>query len=149
MQSDASKIKAHTVDQLNSFLRGELSAVETYRQALTRLKDFAHRDVLELCATSHQQRVAMLTDEVRQRGAEPAKSSGAWGAFAKMLEGGSTVLGAKVAIATLEEGEDHGRDDYDRDIEKLDANARMLVAQRLMPEQVRTHGAMSKLKKQL
>jgi demethoxyubiquinone hydroxylase (CLK1/Coq7/Cat5 family) len=140
---------SHTVEQLNSFLRGELSAVETYQQALTKLNDFPHRVTLEECATSHLRRVAVLADEVRRRGGHPAQRSGAWGTFAKAIEGGSAALGAKLAIAALEEGEDHGRNDYDRDIEKLDADARQLVAQRLMPEQIRTHGAMSKLKQSL
>jgi uncharacterized protein (TIGR02284 family) len=138
-----------TIDQLNSFLRGELSAVETYEQAIKKLENFTYRTTLEDCATSHQRRVAILAEEVRRRGGDPAQSSGAWGTFAKAVEGTSAVIGAKGAIAALEEGEDHGRDDYDRDIEKLDTAARALVAQQLMPEQLRTHGAMSKLKKML
>jgi uncharacterized protein (TIGR02284 family) len=149
MQTNASKSTQSTVDQLNSFLRGELSAVETYQQALTKLESFQHRATLEECASSHQRRVALLMEEVRRRGGKPAASSGAWGTFAKAIEAGSTALGPKTAIAVLEEGEDHGRNDYDRDIEKLDADARQLVAQRLMPEQVRTHSAMSHLKKLL
>jgi len=149
MQPHASKSNHETVDQLNSFLRGELSAVETYRKALTKLESFPHRPMLEECASSHQQRVLLLAQEVERRGGQPAKSSGAWGAFAKAVEGGSAALGAKLAIAVLEEGEDHGRNDYDRDIDGLDADARQLVAQRLMPEQLRTHGTMSRLKKLL
>jgi uncharacterized protein (TIGR02284 family) len=149
MQTDASKNKSDTVDQLNSFLRGELSAVETYQQALTKLESFPHRAMLEECATSHRQRVTLLAEEVRRRGGKPAESSGAWGTFAKAVEGSSVALGAKTAIAALEEGEDHGRNDYDRDIDDLDPDARQLVAQRLMPEQLRTHSTMSKLKKLL
>jgi demethoxyubiquinone hydroxylase (CLK1/Coq7/Cat5 family) len=149
MQTNPSKSQHDTVDQLNSFLRGELSAVETYQQALTKLVSFPHRATLEECATSHQRRVTLLAEEVRRRGGKPAESSGAWGTFAKAVEGSSAALGPKLAIAALEEGEDHGRNDYDRDVNELDADARQLVAQRLMPEQVRTHASMSKLKKLL
>src|SRR5262245_8676029 len=103
-----------TVTQLNSFLRGEISAVETYRQALEKLQDFPQRGTLEACEASHRTRVGILTDEVRRRGGEPAQGSGAWGAFAKAVEGTANTFGAKAAIAALEEGEDHGRDDYKR-----------------------------------
>ena len=137
------------VDQLNSFLRGEISAVETYRQALEALKSSAIVPKIAECKQSHEQRVAILTDEVRKLGGEPAQSSGAWGAFAKLVEGGAAVLGEKTAIAALEEGEDHGNADYKRDLTKLDGAARTVVEQQVLPLQLRTHADMSKLKKQL
>src|SRR5690349_14948892 len=116
-----------TIDQLNSFLRGELAAVETYRQALSKIENATHRATLEQCSRSHQSRVEWLEQEVSRRGGSPVKSSGAWGAFAKAVEGTAKVFGDKAAIAALEEGEDHGKDDYSKDINKLDATARQLV----------------------
>ncbi|HEY6877063.1 MAG TPA: DUF2383 domain-containing protein [Polyangiales bacterium] len=138
-----------TVDQLNSFLRGEISAVETYRQALEKLEQFPQRATLEQCAASHRTRVDLLTSEVTRRGGTPAEGSGAWGAFAKAVEGTATVFGTKAAIAALEEGEDHGRDDYKRGMDGLDNAARELLQTRIMPEQLRTHDALSMLKKTL
>jgi hypothetical protein len=70
--------------------------------------------------------VALLAEEVWRSGGKPAENSGARGTFAKAIEGGSAALGAKIAIAALEEREDHGRNDYDRDIDGLDADARQL-----------------------
>lgn len=138
-----------TIDQLNSFLRGELSAVETYRQALSSTGGVPHRSTLELCARSHETRVTLLREEVQRRGGTPADGSGAWGAFAKAVEGTAGAFGEKSAIAALEQGEDHGRDDYRRDIKKLDPAARQLIETRVLPEQLRTHDAISALKKQL
>jgi demethoxyubiquinone hydroxylase (CLK1/Coq7/Cat5 family) len=138
-----------TVDTLNSFLRGEISAVETYRQAIEKLHDKPEASTLSDCLRSHEQRVSMLTDEIQRRGGKPAQGSGPWGAFVKALEGGAKLFGAKTAIAALEEGEDHGRDDYKRDAPKLEADARAFVQQQLVPEQLRTHQAMSTLKKRL
>jgi uncharacterized protein (TIGR02284 family) len=138
-----------TIDQLNSFLRGELAAVETYEHALRTLVDFPFRDTLEECANSHLRRVNFLSREVRRRGGKPAASSGPWGMFVRAIEGTSAKMGVTSAIAMLEEGEDHGRNDYDRDIEKLDVDGRAFVAQALMPEQIRTHGAMSELKHEI
>jgi uncharacterized protein DUF2383 len=138
-----------TVDTLNSFLRGEISAVETYRQAIEKLENSPDASILNDGLRSHQQRVSLLTDEVQRRGGKPAQSSGTWGAFAKLLEGGAKVFGTKAAIAALEEGEDHGRDDYKRDAPKLEADARDFVQNQLLPEQLRTHQALSQLKKRL
>ena len=138
-----------TVDTLNSFLRGEISAVETYRQAIEKLQDKPEASILSEGLRSHQQRVSLLTEEVARRGGKPSQGSGPWGAFAKLLEGGAKVFGTKAAIAALEEGEDHGRDDYKRDAAKLEPDARAFVQQQLLPEQLRTHQALSTLKKQL
>lgn len=138
-----------TVDTLNSFLRGEISAVETYRQAIDKLRDKPEASTLTDCLRSHEQRVSLLNSEIQSRGGEPAQGSGPWGTFAKLLEGGAQLFGAKAAIAALEEGEDHGRDDYKRDASKLAPDARAFVQQQLIPEQLRTHHAMSSLKRRL
>ena len=137
-----------TIDTLNSFLRGEISAVETYRQALDKLRDKPEAGALTDCLRSHEQRVSLLSSEIESRGGEPAQGSGPWGAFAKLMEGGAKLFGEKAAIAALEEGEDHGRDDYKRDAPKLEPAARAFVQQQLIPEQLRTHQVMSTLKRQ-
>ena len=138
-----------TIDTLNSFLRGEISAAETYRQAIQKLRDKPEVSTLNDCLRSHEQRVSLLGSEIRRRGGEPAQGSGTWGAFAKLVEGGAQLFGAKGAIAALEEGEDHGRDDYKRDAPKLEPDARAFIQQQIVPEQLRTHQMMSSLKKRL
>lgn len=138
------------VTQLNSFLRGELSAVETYAQAIAKLDDEpALRGSLEDCRMSHQRRAALLREEIARRGGEPAEGSGLWGAFAQLVEGGAKVFGKKAAIAALEEGEDHGRDDYRAELANLDPDLRRLVETQLLPEQLRTHDTLSALKHKL
>jgi hypothetical protein len=141
--------KVSSVDQLNSFLRGELSAVETYRMAIDKL-DATSPARTELMSNlmSHQDRVQMLRDAIIQLGGTPADGSGPWGVFAKAVEGGARVLGDKVAISALEEGEDHGLADYKRDVddEDLDFTSRSLVRDRLIPQQQMTHDRLSALK---
>jgi uncharacterized protein (TIGR02284 family) len=138
-----------SVELLNSFLRGEISAVETYRQALEKVEKPQLHTPLQECMKSHAQRVTILSEQIRAFGGTPSTSSGAWGAFAKAVEGGAKVLGDKAAISALEEGEDHGRNDYRRDLEKLDSASRQIIETRVIPEQERTHGAMSQLKRSL
>ncbi len=142
---------AQNIDQLNSFLRGELSAVETYGIALNKLK-------LDSPARSPARRLpplalgtgrgAALTHR-RSPEALPAVSSGPWGTVTSAIETGAMVLGEKSAIAALEQGEDHGLRDYREDLPKLDDQARDLVAMRLLPEQEHTHQVMSELKREL
>jgi uncharacterized protein (TIGR02284 family) len=142
MQSDSEK----TVDTLNGFLRGEISAVETYRQAVEKLGNSAARPQLEDCERSHQERVTKLRDQVARLGGKPAEGSGAWGAFTHAVEGGAKALGEKAAVAALEEGEDHGLKLYRDDLDKLDATARGFVESDLLPAQEQTHRSMSTLK---
>ena len=61
---------AETVRALNDLLRGELSAVETYNQALSVVKDDPDaRQDLEECQASHQDRVLRLARrDPRSRG---------------------------------------------------------------------------------
>jgi len=134
------------VEQLNSFLRGEISAVETYRQALSKVNDARARTELEQCHVSHQQRVDRLKRRITEMGGEPAQSSGPWGAFAKAAEGSATAFGEKAAIDVLEEGEDHGLKDYQKSLGDLDAASRAFVEQELLPAQQQTHRALSTLK---
>jgi uncharacterized protein (TIGR02284 family) len=141
--------REQSVDVLNSFLRGEISAVETYRQALEKVERPQIRTQLQDCMQSHAQRVTVLSEQIRTLGGTPSTSSGVWGTFAKAVEGGAKTFGEKAAIAALEEGEDHGRNDYRRDLDKLDVATRQLVQTRVVPEQQRTHDAMSALKKTL
>ena len=136
-----------SVEKLNEFLRGEISAVETYRQAIEKLSGSPNRTQLEDCRRSHEERVAKLQAQVALSGGQPAQGSGAWGAFARLVEGGAKVFGEGAAVAALEEGEDHGLKLYRDDLDKLDPVARQIVQSDLLPAQERTHRTMSTLKK--
>ena len=141
--------KKSSVDQLNSFLRGELSAVETYRMALDKLDATSPgRAEMQINMASHQERVSLLRDAIFACGGKPADGSGPWGVFAKAVEGTATVFGDKAAIAALEEGEDHGLRDYkgELDDEDLDMQSKALLTSRLLPAQQATHDRMSALK---
>ncbi|MES1205891.1 MAG: DUF2383 domain-containing protein [Pseudomonadota bacterium] len=140
--------RAQTVAALNELLRGELSAVETYNQALATVKeDLGARADLTECQTSHENRVLRLRSEVLERGGTPSDKSGVWGMFAKLIEGGATVVGARMAINALEAGEDHGLKEYHQLLPKLDITVRNAVSIDVYPQQVRTHSILSALKK--
>jgi uncharacterized protein (TIGR02284 family) len=141
---------AHTdVDTLNSFLRGEISAVETYRKAIDHVQDDTIRRTLEDCWHDHEHRVQALRERIEKLGGKPAEGSGLWGTFAKLVQTGADVLGEKAAIQALEEGEDHGLNDYQRDVAQVHGEARRFVRMELLPAQKRTHERMSRLKRTL
>ena len=136
-----------SVDVLNELLRGEISAVETYRQAIDKLDGSTTRGQLEGCRRSHEQRIAKLRDQVMRMGGQPAKESGAWGAFARLFEGGTA--GERAAVAALEEGEEYGLELYRDALDKLDASSRQLIETDLLPAQERTQRIVSALEKTL
>jgi rubrerythrin len=101
------------IEVCNGLLRGELSAVETYDQAIEKFRDDPERSTLEGIRADHQRSVGRLRQHLIDMGAEPATGSGAWGSFAQAVEGTAKLLGESPALAALEQGENHGIDEYE------------------------------------
>ena len=88
------------IGKLNGFLRGEMAAVETYKQALELPDiDARARVTLRQCLLSHERRVAMLDQEIRRLGGDPVTSSGVWGKFAKLVEKGAKAISTDAAVS--------------------------------------------------
>jgi rubrerythrin len=117
---DAQKQREEAADALNSLLRGEISAAETYTQALKKVEGHPAAATLETIRKDHVEAANVLRRHVAARGEENAKSSGAWGAFAKSVEGTAKLLGNRTAIQALKEGEEHGVKSYESVLEKKD-----------------------------
>lgn len=140
---------AETIAQLQSFCRGEMSAVEAYATALAANTDDKLRDVLRSCLLSHQERVLALEAQIRLLGGDAPKSAGAWGALATVMEQIASALGAAPALYVLEQGEEHGLRDYRRDIERLDPTTRAFVVERILRSQLETRKAIDELRRRL
>jgi hypothetical protein len=97
----------------NSLLRGELSAVETYNQAIEKFDSEAELAALESIKSDHIEAVGIFRQHVADMGGMPADGSGAWGTFAKAVEGGAKLLGESPALAALIAGEEHGISEYE------------------------------------
>src|SRR5262245_58509330 len=107
MQTQAIE-KNSDVDPLNTLLRGELAAAETYRRALLKLPTSPNIGVFQECGRSHADRASLLASEIQGRGGLAATSSGRWGEFADAFDGSTQLFGERGAIVALEEGERHG-----------------------------------------
>jgi hypothetical protein len=128
------------VANLNSLLRGEISAVETYDQAIAHLQDGMIDDLIAN-RDCHRKRVDLLASNIRSHGGEPDSTSGVWGGFARLVERGASLVGEKAIIAALEEGEDRGLAQY-RNPGNLDPSSIQLIQTVLMPRQLETHERM-------
>lgn len=93
----------------DSLLRGELSAVETYRQAFEKFPLPAVRELM----ASHGDSAVRIRKHIELNGGQGSKDSGPWGAFAKLVEGTAKVLGEAAAFKALKEGEEHGLKEYE------------------------------------
>src|SRR5688572_22463284 len=101
-------------DTLNSLLRGEISAVETYQQALDKLGDTKGAAELRRIHVEHRDAANSLRKEIRQHGKEPEPHASAWRAFAKAVEGTAKLFGNDAAMKALKEGEELGVKDYEK-----------------------------------
>lgn len=137
------------VKYLNSFLKNELAAVETYSQVIGKSKHPDLTSSLSNLQQSHRKRADLLRQKIQALGGQPADSSGMWGGVSKLLQGTSNLFGEKAAVSTLEEGEDRGRDDYKRDMSKLSPECQRFIEQEIMPEQQRSHDAMHMIEQQV
>lgn len=115
---------------LNSLLRGEMSAIETYRQAIDKLGDDPHDpwiEELRAIQRDHRDAADALWHHIELHGGKPSEDSGPWGAFAKAIEGTAqllgNLLGNKAALKALKEGEEHGLKDYEEALQDEDLPA--------------------------
>ena len=143
-------MKSHQqcIDTCDSLLRGELSAVETYEQAIEKFQSDPELLTLELFRDEHRSSAEILRQHLIQMEAEPSNSSGAWGTFAKAVEGTATLLGKSPALAVLEEGEKHGIDEY-RDALENDhvmEEIKGKIRQQLLPSLERHLNALAELR---
>ncbi len=103
-------------DEINRLLRSELSAVETYQQALQKEgQKFEHEAEFQQLATilnDHQQAAARLEAQIKQMGGRPVQDSGAWGTWSKIVMGTAKFFGDKAALKALKEGEESGLKEY-------------------------------------
>jgi uncharacterized protein (TIGR02284 family) len=131
-----------TVRQLNSLLRGEISACETYRMAIDKVADsdqitMDNVSILREIESEHDQAAQQLRQRIQQLGGKPSDSSGAWGAWAQTVQGTMNLFGDSSALKGLKEGEEHGLKDYQEALDDVDTGSRQLIASELMPRQQR------------
>ena len=86
---------------------------------------------------AHKEAASSLQTQIRQLGGTPAENSGAWGTWAKMIQGGANIMGKDVALKALQEGEKSGEEDYVQALKdtELPSEIRVLIETKLLPAQ--------------
>lgn len=128
----------HTIDTLNSYLRNELSAVDTYKLALESVEQMGLSVLLEDSKRSHLGRVDLLRQRILQLGGHPSVSPGAWELISETTDEGAK-FDHKVHISALEEFEYHDLRRYRDELLKLDDQTRLLVQDHVLPAQEQTY----------
>ncbi|TRX02611.1 DUF2383 domain-containing protein [Candidatus Methylobacter oryzae] len=131
----------NNIEMVDKLLQDELSATETYQQAMSALQEKApamsEMEYLKPIYEDHKEAVSTLQEEIRQMGGTPSGDSGAWGKWAEIVQGGANMLGKTTALKALQEGERNGIEDYEEALQESDlpANVRSLIETKLLPAQ--------------
>jgi uncharacterized protein (TIGR02284 family) len=127
--------KKEEIDCLNSLLRGELAATVTYQQALARVGAEAGATELRRIHDEHRAAANTLRQHIHEVGGQPDQHPGAWGAWARLVEGTAKIFGDTAALKALKEGEEKGAHDYEKalDDKALPEQSRTLIHTDLLP----------------
>lgn len=136
--------KESVMFHLNSLLRGEIAAVETYNEAI---KHLANEPIEDLVANRncHSKRVGLLREAITERGGSSGATSGMWDSFANLVGNGDVRISSQAVIAVLAEEEDRGVTLY-RNPGDLDPSSIQLVHTVLLHRQLETSERLSLLK---
>jgi hypothetical protein len=132
---------------LGELCREELGAAQTYEKALSLATLRKHSDVLGRCFASHSNRASELARQISLLGGEPPTAPGVWSSLVPALTTAALVVSERLALALLEEAEEHGMKSYYDHVSELDPASQLLVVERILPAQERTHAAIAELKR--
>jgi len=123
--------------QIDDLIKGEMSAVKSYNQILSDIKDQDEKVKLEKIKSDHEMAVSKLKSFVSKAVVEDTRSSGAWGTFAQAWTGGAKLMGNKVALKALTQGEKHGIKEYKEALNDKDIGPELknLIRTQFIPKQ--------------
>jgi len=101
------------IKELNTMLRGELAATETYQQAMAKVGQEPGAATLDTIHADHREIANEFRQHVHRFGGQPDQGSGTWGAFAKAITGTAKIFGSTAALKALKEGEEQGITSYE------------------------------------
>jgi bacterioferritin (cytochrome b1) len=139
---------SQSVEQLNSLLRGEIAAAETYRMAIDKFSQSSHSSdvgLLQGIQEEHSRAAQTIRDRIRELDGEASDASGAWGVWAKLVQGLADMVGDTSSLKALKEGEEHGLKDYQAALDRVDSTSRQLMQNQCIPSQERHIGVLDQL----
>jgi uncharacterized protein (TIGR02284 family) len=128
------------IEKVDKLLKNEISAKQTYEQALEKLREdveFGEAEYLQPIYEDHKAAISNLQERIQQLGGTPSNDSGLWGTWSQIVQGGANMLGRESALNALQEGEKSGAEDYQEAAQDPDvpAEIRSLIETQLLPSQ--------------
>ena len=121
---------------LNSLLRSEISATESYTQAIPRFASDV--EVLREIAREHGQAVTELRAAIQSVGGTPDQSSGVFPALLpRVVNGPAQVFGEAAALKVLKDVEERGLDEYQDAIQRLNGSGSSWISDSQIPAQIK------------
>ncbi len=106
-----STTRVHSQD-LDEILRGEISAVEAYRQVEEKVEGDSEAYRLREFRNDHAEAVRYWTEQSNSEQRDPEESSRVWGTVVEAFVGISKLIGEETALRALKKGEEHGLSNY-------------------------------------
>ena len=134
---------AKVVRTLNSLLRGEISASQTYGLAIPVVADNRPSDTttLRAIARQHDSAVETIRAAIEKAGGQPDSkpdsSSTAWPSVVKSVSGAGKVFVAAAALKALKEGEQGGLNDYRNALTQLTPETSKLIRESIIPARIK------------
>jgi len=135
--------RQHVVTAFNTLLDAELSAVETYDQAMDLVDDEKERALLKGILQDHLQAVRLLEQQLEQLGATNDASGRVWPSFGEAVQGQRQLAVNPRAVQALKAGEECEVLTYEQALldPDLPTDCRDLIHSILLP-QTRGHRAL-------
>lgn len=125
--------------QLDDLVRGEQAALKAYDQLLTDTKNEKMKSQLQMIRKDHENAISKLSKYVAGKKdlLEDTENAGAWGTFAKTWTKGGELMGNKTALKALQQGEEHGINEYKEALkdDTLSAELKKTIQSELLPSQ--------------
>ena len=138
-------MNAQAIEDLNALLKNELSAIETYKQALSKFEDKRGAEILKRCQQSHVDRADKLRTAITRLEGKPAEDIGLGGKFGKLVMAGAQKMGDQAIVIALQADEGEWTADYEWRLVSMHGDHRPMVKDELCPQQKETEEKLSEL----
>ena len=142
--SDTGSDPEEVVRRLDQYLRGEISAIESFDTVLETLTgrldnpsqaspDPDEIEVIRRIRQDHAHQAARLRERIHALEGAPSDDSGVWGLWARTVMSTATLFGPTAQYKALKEGEEYGLSQYRQTLADLDEQSLVLVNEMLIP----------------
>jgi hypothetical protein len=138
-------MSTQAIEDLNALLKNELSAIETYNQALTKFQDKNGATVLQRCQQSHTERANKLRAAILNLNGDPSNDIGVGGKIGKLMMSGAQSIGDQAIIIALQTDEGEWSANYEWRLVSMHSDYREMVKNELLPEQQATEQKLREL----